>query len=133
MATTKISPSFIIMFSLRQHIAPVEWFYEENEKLPEKKVFKPKYAYFDRRARQHIIRYPTIAVEYLEGLFRRRKLQEFCREQGMRYSTVYGYAIKRKRQDGIMGYGSRPGYGVIRKLRGVIHPDDWFVFPEELE
>jgi hypothetical protein len=133
MAVGKIQPSFVMIFNLRGHIAPAEWFYDETEKLPGQQAFHPKYACFDRRARQHFIRYPTPAVAYLEGLFREGKLQVFCGEEGLTYAMVYGYAVKRKRPDGITGYHARPGYGVIRKLREKIPPEHWFIFPEEAE
>jgi hypothetical protein len=132
MAIGKIAPSFVMMFNLRHYIAPVEWCYDETEGLPERRKFKPKYAYFDRRARQRLIRYPTAAVAYLEDIYLKGGLQGFCGEQGLGYATVYGYAVKRKRHDGVLGYHARPGHRVIRKLRGVIHPDDWFIFPEEI-
>jgi hypothetical protein len=132
MATGKITPSFIMIFNLRQHIAPVEWFYDEDEKLPEKKKLNPLYTCFTRRFRQHIIRHPTVGIKYLEELFLQGELNGFCRERGLNYSTVYGYSVKRKRYDGVTGYHSRPGYGFIKKVRAVIHPDDWFMFPEEV-
>lgn len=131
MATGQRQASFIMIFNLRQHIEPAEWFYDENEKLPKKKRINSQYACFDYRARQHIIKYPTLGVVRLENLFQEGKLQGFCRENGVDYRTLYGHAVQRKRHDGITGYHSRPGYGVIRKLRDIIHPDDWFIFPEE--
>jgi hypothetical protein len=133
MAVGKIGPSFIMIFNLRRHLAPVEWFYDEDEKLPEKKEFKPLYACFDRRARQHIIRKPTLGAARLEGLILAGELQKLCRAKGLQYRTVYGYAVKRRRHDGIAGYHARPSYSVMRKLRDIIHPDEWFFFPEEAE
>lgn len=132
MATGKTEPSFVMMFNLRQYLAPEAWCYDETEKLPERRKFKPKYACFDGRTRRHIILNPTVAAAYLEEIYLNGGLQGFCGEQGLSYAAVYGYAVKRKRYDGIMGYHCRPGYRVIRKLRNVIHPDDWFIFPEEL-
>jgi hypothetical protein len=133
MATGKIGPSYIMIFNLRRHIAPVEWFYDEDEKLPESRRFTPAYTCFDRRARQHIIRYPTVGVARLEGLILAGGLQSLCRANGLQYRTVYGYAVKRWRHDGIAGYHARPSYGVMRKLRDIIHPDEWFFFPEEAD
>jgi hypothetical protein len=131
MAVGRLDPSFIMIFNLRQHIAPVEWFYDETEKLPEKREFQAKYSGFDRQAWQHIIRHPTVAVAYLEEIFLDGRLPDFCAEQGFRYAAVYRYAAKKKRYDGIWGYPPRPGYKVIREFRDIIHPDDWFIFPEE--
>jgi hypothetical protein len=131
MAVGKIGPSFIMVFNLRRDIAPIEWFYNEGETLPKKKKFTPAYACFDRRARRHIIRKPTVGVARLEGLILAGGLQSLCRANGLQYRTVYGYAVKRRRHDGVAGYHARPSYGVMRKLRGVIHPDEWFFFPEE--
>jgi hypothetical protein len=132
MVTGKIQPSFIMIFNLRQYIEPVEWFYNETEKMPEKKEFSLTYTRFDRRTRQHIIKHPTVGVARLEKLILGGKLQTLCRENGLHYKTLYGYAKRRKRHDGVAGYHSRPSYQVIRALRHIIHPDEWFIFPEEI-
>jgi hypothetical protein len=74
----------------------------------------------------------TAAHRYFEILREKRALTAFCGKRGLVYSSLSNCVFKRRREDGLWGYRTRPAYRLVKSLREILHPDLWYVFPDEL-
>jgi hypothetical protein len=127
-----IPHSYGIIYGLRLNIAPVFWYYSEEEPLPRPIAFTPKYPPFGKDAHDAVLRHETAALEIIREIKERRELSRFCALHGVKYYDVAGCSFKNPKKDGPEGYHQRPSYRMIRSLREAVHPDLWYIFPGEL-
>ncbi len=118
----------INVFNCRECVQPARWYYRVDEKLPERIEFTPKF--------------PVEELQYkdTEGHLKFYELREQLTNQGI--SEKYGIDyfqlknITSKRLNPLTNrycYKILPQQSLIIKLREVINPDYWYIFPEELE
>jgi hypothetical protein len=131
-AVGKMRPSYGVIFQLREHIAPVSWYYAETEKLPKRKLFTAKYTTYNLAVMRELSTKPIVAHTIFEMLREARKLTEFCVLRNINAAKIRNCTTMNKRKDGIKGYTNRPSYPIVKQLRGIIHPDLWYVFPDEI-
>lgn len=122
---SSIGPQYVFM--CREKLQPSKWYYRHDEELPKRIEFKPKYTWECMR---------TMETEGLRKLVELRKIHT---AKGLEEKFgISFYQIKNilyKRHDPISGkeiYKIFPQKELIIKLREVINPDYWFIFPEEL-
>jgi hypothetical protein len=131
-ALGQIPPSYGVIFSLREHLAPELWFYDEAEKPPKPVKYRIKYLSIGKGVREKILTDETAALEKIREILEKRELPVFCARQGVKYQDLWGICVKRKKADGRYGFHQRPPYRVVRTLREAIHPALWYIFPDEL-
>ncbi len=107
---------------------PSRWYYKLNEKLPEPVQFTPKYSVDDLMYKESL------------GHVKFRQMQKQYTVQGLADNfDLNFYQIKNilyKRLNPLTGrecFKILPPAQVIVKLRDVINPDLWYIFPEEVE
>jgi hypothetical protein len=128
----KMRPSYGLIFQLREHIAPVLWYYAETEKPPRRKSFTAKCTAYNLAVMRELSTKPTAAHTIFDALREARKLTEFCVLHNIEPSRIRNCTTMNKRKDGVKGYTNRPTYPIVKQLRGIIHPDLWYIFPDEL-
>ena len=118
----------INVFNCRENVQPARWYYKVSEKLPERIEFIPKF--------------PVTELQYKDtiGHLKFFELREQLTNQGIseKYNIDYFQLknITSKRFNPLTNrycYKILPQQSIIIKLRDVINPDYWYIFPEELE
>jgi hypothetical protein len=132
MALNTLPVSYGVIFLLRQQLPPAAWYYDEGERLPQPVPFTPKYPAFGKRVRNKILHHETAALGIIREIKEKRELAYFCKQHRVKYYDVAGCSFKNPKKDGRDGYHQRPSYRMIRLLREAIHPDLWYIFPDEL-
>jgi hypothetical protein len=131
-AVNKIRPYYSMIFNMRVFIPPAAWYFKENEQMPVRIPITPLYGGYTVIMRDKIKKDMTTGLQHLEALRRERKLTEFCIVHELKYSAIADCIIPRRGGGGTTAYHRRPGFAVIEKLKRIIHPDYWYIFPEEL-
>jgi hypothetical protein len=131
-AIGRIRPSYMAIYTLRSRIAPVNWYYTEQEAVPGAVPFTALYAAGGDMFREKVMRDETAALRELAGIREARNLSLLCRNYNIEYKRLSQCVLKRVKEDGSRGYHQRPAYDIVKALRERIHPDLWYIFPEEL-
>jgi hypothetical protein len=132
MALNKLPVSYGVIFMLRRYLPPIAWYYDEQEALPRPIAFVPKHPPFGKKTRDKILHHETAALSIIREMKEKRELSRFCQQYRVKYYDVAGCSFKNPKKDGREGYHQRPSYRMIRSLREAIHPDLWYIFPDEL-
>ena len=118
----------INVFTCRENVQPAKWYYKVGEKLPERIEFTPKF--------------PVTELQYKDtvGHLKFFELRNQLTHQGISHKfNIDFYQLKNitsKRFNPLTNrycYKILPQQSLIIKLRDVINPDYWYIFPEELE
>lgn len=116
------------IFQCREKMQPSRWYYKVGEKLPEPVQFTPKYGVEDLMYKESL------------GHIKFREMQKQYTVQGLADNfDLNFYQIKNilyRRLNPLTGrecFKILPPAQVIIKLRDVINPDLWYIFPEEVE
>jgi hypothetical protein len=131
-AVGKVKATYGMIYLLREQIEPVRWYYDENEGLPEKVEFRPKYRGYDLEMMNNFKNKATAAQRWFEEAGKKRIIHEICEENNISYSRLKNSIYPKRVHSEVAVYRQRPGYGIIKALRGVINPDYWYIFPDEL-
>lgn len=116
------------IFRCREKMQPSKWYYKLTEKLPERIKFTPKHEVQD------------LMYKESAGHVKFRELQKQYTVQGLadKYDLNF-YQIKNilyKRLNPLTGrecFKILPPAQLIIKLRDVINPDLWYIFPDEMK
>jgi len=103
-------PPVRLMYRIRKEVDPSLWFYDETEPMPEKYDFSDTPDLWDWK---RSVNYHRLINEY--------NLKEFCRQNGLVYTTVYSMLYS----------GKSITAQQIMKFRHVLRPAGWFVYVEE--
>ena len=115
------------IFLCREKMRPSKWYYKINEELPERISFTPKYDV------ENLMHKESVGHLKLEELQKFYTMPVFAQKYGLNL-----YQIKNIRYRRFNPLTSKkcfkifPPASVIIKLRDIINPDYWYVFPEEL-
>ena len=133
----KANESYSMIYILREAIPPVWYFYQPEERnlMPEPLEYKPlhkKTEFYDNK--RNVM---TCAMRRLFQLPRGRgeenNIQSWCEKRKLNINAVR-YCMSRKarpKEGGAKRFG-KPGLELIRALRDEIHPDEWFIFEDEI-
>ena len=118
----------INIFMCREKMQPSKWYYKINEPLPKQIAFTPKHSVNDL---MYIESVGHIKLKELQDLYTMSVLCEkydltLYQMKNIRYRRFNPLTNKRC-------FKILPGMTVITKLRELINPDYWFIFPDELE
>jgi hypothetical protein len=130
----KYTPTYGQIFRLRQFVPPSEWYYDESEELPEPVRFTAKVQGMTGGGKKMGIEATkeTVALSWFAGLSKQQRHQ-FYVFHNIERAKINHFILKTTRMDGTFGYQSRPNYKLVRSLRETIHPDCWYIYPEELD
>lgn len=116
------------VFRCRERIQPSRWYYKVTEKLPKQIKFTEKY-----KDPELILYKPSEAHMRLKKLLMDFGIEKVSEDYDIHIETLKNLIYLRKRRtDGKHVFKTMPSFDVIRKLKDVIHPDLWYIFPEEL-
>ena len=117
-----------IYFLCRENMQPARWYYKVGEKLPERISFTPVYTVDDFQYRK------TAGLQMLENLRDEYTYSGLAEKFSINYYQLKNMLSKRTNPvTGKRCYKILPQEHFVIKLRDVINPDYWFIFPEELE
>lgn len=117
-----------IIFKCREKMQPSKWYININETLTERIDFKPKFNV------EYLYTKETVGHLKLEELQKQYTMQGLVEKYGLNFYQMKN--IRYKRVSLITGqecFKTLPPASVIIKLKDVINPDYWFIFPEELK
>ena len=121
-----------VVFLFREVFEPVSWFYKPNETLPEPKKININ----KERTESDLFREKTVGKILFEKLAKSYPTyQVFSDEYKIPYFNVKNMLQKSKFEYNgktEIRYKTFATKSVIKLLREEIHPDYWFMFPEEL-
>lgn len=116
------------IFMCREKMQPSRWYYKINEKLPKPVIFTPKFSVDNLMYKESL------------GHIKFRELQKQYTVQGLADKFDLNFHqiknILYRRLNPLTGkecFKILPPASVIIKLRDVINPDNWYVFPEEID
>lgn len=117
-----------IIFHCREQMQPSKWFININEQLPEKIKFTPKFSAESLYCKESVghKKLEQLQKEYtMPGLIERFDLNLY-QMKNIRYKRISPITGKEC-------FKTLPPASVIIKLKDVINPDYWFIFPEEIQ
>lgn len=125
-----------IIFALRNIISPSQWIYREDEKLPQPVKFNPivetKYPHYDFDSRNELAKESTLGNIFFDILKERRAMSKFCASHNCEKLEAANFVYKKHHKNGELRYLARPTLPFIKKFREEVHPDWWFIYPEEV-
>lgn len=121
-----------VIFIFRKVFEPSSWFYNVGEKLPTPIPFTIN----PNRSGQDLFTDDTVGKILFKALAKNYKTYNlFAQEYNLPYANVKNMFSKFKyTQKGVtvVRYKTFVTESVVRNLRDTIHPDYWYIFPEEL-
>lgn len=124
--TQNISNS--IVFKCREAMQPSKWFVNVKESLPERIIFTPRFGVNELYVKESVghVMLKRLQEEYtMPGLIEKYDLNLY-QMKNIRYRRINSVT-------GLECFKILPPASVIVKLKDVINPDYWFIFPEEIQ
>ncbi|WP_288958402.1 hypothetical protein [uncultured Treponema sp.] len=125
-----------IIFALRNIISPSQWIYLENEELPKPVKFNPlvekKYPHYDFDSRNELAKESTLGNIFFDVLKEQRAMSKFCVIHNCEKLEAANFVYMKHHKNGEMRYLARPSLPFIKKFREDVHPDWWFIYPDEV-
>lgn len=125
-----------IIFALRNIISPSQWIYLENEELPKPVKFNPlvekKYPHYDFDSRNELAKESTLGNIFFDVLKEQRAMSKFCVMHNCEKLEAANFVYMKHHKNGEMRYLARPSLPFIKKFREDVHPDWWFIYPDEV-
>lgn len=118
----------IHIFMCREKMQPAKWYYKINEPLPKQIKFTPKHSVKDLMYIESVghIKFKELLDLYTMPVLCEKYDLNLSQMKNIRYKRIHPYT---KREC----FKTLPGMPVVTKLRELINPDYWFIFPDELE
>lgn len=108
----------------------------EDERLPEPVIFKPvaeeKYPAYNFLARNELAREKTLGHIFFDIIRDGQVLMKFCAIYNCLLTETANFIYMKRHQNGEIRYTHRHTVPFITKFKEAIHPDFWFVYPEEV-
>ena len=125
-----------IIFALRNTFSPSQWIYMENEELPEPVKFNPlvekQYPHYDFDSRNELAKESTLGNIFFNVLKERRAMSKFCAMHNCEKMEAANFVFMKHHKNGELRYLARPTLPFIKKFREDVHPDWWFIYPDEV-
>lgn len=132
----KIRATYGIIFALRNIISPSQWIYREDENLPEPVKFnslvEKKYPHYDFDSRNELAKESTLGNIFFNILKERRVMSKFCIMHNYKKTEAANFVYMKHHKNGELRYLVRPTLPFIKKFREEVHPDWWFIYPDEV-
>lgn len=115
------------IFNSRENLQPAKWFFNINEELPERIKFNPIYE------EKTLLYKESVGHIKLLDLMKDYTIQQFVDKYDLNFyqikNLIYKKVDKKLNKE---VFKALPSNSLIIKLRNIINPDYWFIFPEEL-
>lgn len=125
-----------VIFNLRRYISPSLWAFREDETPPDPVRFTPliegKYGFYDFDARNEIAKEKSLGNIFFDVVRSRRALTRFCAEHNCTKNEAANFVYMKRHKNGDLRYLARPVLPFVMKFRADIHPDWWYIYPEEV-
>lgn len=135
-AKSHIRPTYGVIFMLRKNISPSMWYYKENEKLPEPitfvSQFEKNYENYDNNTKNELAQKKTLGHIYFDILKENKVMAKFCSLHNTTLTEAVNFVTMRHHKNGTLRYTTRPTIVFVSKFINEIHPDYWYIFPEEV-
>lgn len=132
----QLRPTYGIIFMLRKYIAPCMWYYKETEELPEPVKFESHYEdsfdEYNTESKNILAQRKTIGHTYFDILKENRVMARFCALHNVTLTEAANYVTMRHKKDGTYRYTTRPTIDFISNFKEELHPDLWYIFPDEV-
>ena len=130
--TGRVRPTYGVIYALREQIAPVEWYYLENEECPSPISFIPKYTNYSPDTWKDFAKKDTCGHVFFNYIRNANVYTYFCEDNEMEKTFVNNYVYMKKRVNGERRYHTRPSFPFINTIKKELHPDFWYLFPDEV-
>lgn len=124
------------IFTLRSAISPSQWVYKEYEELPEPVEFTPlvekRYPHYDFDSRNELAKESTLGNIFFDVLKERRALSRLCALHDYTRFQAGNFVYMKRHKNGELRYLVRPTLPFMEKFREEVHPDWWFIYPDEV-
>ena len=125
-----------IIFALRNNISPSQWIFKENESIPKPIKINPivekKYTHYNFDSRNELAKENTLGNIFFDILKTRRVMSKFCSLHNCEKLEAANFVYMKHHKNGELRYLARPTLPFIRKFRKDVHPDWWFIYPDEV-
>lgn len=123
---TKVLPNTSV-FYCREKLRPAKWYYKIDEKLPPVINFTPKHTV------KELPYLDSLGHLKLFEIIKQTTIPIFAEQYDFSVYVLKNVLYKRKHQTtGKMCFKILPQEDFIIKLRDVINPDLWYIFPDEV-
>lgn len=126
-----VRPTFGMIYTFREKIPPVDWFYKEPEERPEPIKFNPIYTNYSVKTWKELFLKKTCGHIFFDYLIEAKCYSTFCRDYLLDKVNLNNFIYQRRTKDGQRFY-SRPTYPFVNALKKELHPDFWYMFPDEV-
>ncbi|WP_149554539.1 hypothetical protein [Treponema pectinovorum] len=115
------------IFMCREKMQPAKWYYKVNETLPKRIEFTPKHEAKDLMYLESVghIKLEELQKKFTMPILCERYNLSLTQMKNIRYKRLHPFT---KREC----FKILPPASVIIKLRDVINPDYWYIFPDEI-
>ncbi len=132
----KVRPTYGIIFSLRRFISPAQWVFKEDEELPAPVSFRPlveeKFPVYNMEARTELSTRKSLGHIYFDAIKEGHVLSKFCAVHNCPAAEIANVIYMKKHPTEDRRCLKRPAVPFITKFRTDIHPDFWFIYPDEV-
>lgn len=132
----KYRPTYGVIFLLRKYIAPCLWYYNETESFPKpitfESHFEEKYKDYNIKTKNELAQRKTLGQIYFDILKENMLMARFCTLHNCSYTEAANYVTMRHHKNGTFRYASRPTIQFIDKFKKELHPDYWYIYPDEV-
>lgn len=125
-------PTYALIYLLRNAIAPVQWYYSEDKAYPDPVHFTPLYNNYATETRSLFAQKKTCGHLFFDMLKEYKVFEPVCSLHNMKKSTAVNYVYMKKDSDNVLRYPCRPSIWFVSHFIDIIHPDYWYIFPDEL-
>lgn len=132
LAAQEKRPTYANIYLLRNEIAPVQWYYDIDTSYPEPIPFTPIYNNYATETRQLFAQKKTCGHLFFDTLKEYKVFEPVCSLHNMKKSTAVNYVYMKKGIDNVLRYPCRPSIWFVSHFIDIVHPDYWYIFPDEL-
>lgn len=128
-------PTYTIIYLMRDTVRPAWWFYNEGDILPKEIEYKKTpIRYKGKSTMSKNMETPTLGHIYMEQLKLAKCCNKFCLDHNISYCERGNYfTMRTDSRTGKKKYPSKPSFSIIDRLKDVINPDWFFIYPKEVE
>lgn len=129
--TQKVRPTYGMIYMLRDKMPPINWYYKENEALPEAINFTPIHNNYTTKTWADYAKKKTCAHFFFDMIKEAGVYTYFCEDYGLTKTHVGNY-VYMKNRNGEKRFCVRPAFPFVNTIKEELHPDYWYMFPDEV-
>ena len=95
-------------------------------------LVEKKYPHYDFDSRNELAKESTLGNIFFDTLKERRAMSKFCAMHNCEKLEAANFVYMKHHKNGELRYLARPTLPFIKKFRADVHPDWWFIYPDEV-